>query len=156
MLLNKETKKIILIFFFFFYSTDYTLWTCKFCLDFRWNEKLLSLYRELIWVRIMVAAVMSILLYGCRLSVEKKFDGNCTRMLWVILGGKKQKKPKKLWKQHPTKQQLYSHLLPISKTIQIKQDIRDTGGGVRKLISEILQWTASHGRGVGQTARTYL
>ena len=26
----------------------------------------------------------------------------------------------KFWKQHPTKQQLYSHLLPISQTIQVR------------------------------------
>ena len=37
---------------------------------------------------------------------------NCTRMLWVIL--------KKSWKQHPTRQQLYSHLPPISKTLLMK------------------------------------
>ena len=41
--------------------------------------------------------------------IAKKLDGNCTRILRAIL--------KKSWKQHPTKQ----HLLPISKTIQIKR-----------------------------------
>ena len=34
--------------------------------------------------------------------------GNCTRMLRVIVN--------KSWKQHSTKQQLYDHLPPISKT----------------------------------------
>ena len=64
------------------------------------------------------AAVESILQYGCTTwtltkHIEKKPDRNCTRMLWAILN--------KSWKQHPMKQQLYSHLLPISKTIQIRQ-----------------------------------
>ena len=35
-------------------------------------------------------------------------------------------------KKHPTKQQLYGHLLPISKTIQKdEQDMQDTAGEVR-------------------------
>ena len=45
--------------------------------------------------------------------IEKKLDGNCTRMLWAILN--------KSWKQQSTKQQLYGHLPPISKTIKISQ-----------------------------------
>ena len=44
--------------------------------------------------------------------IEKKLDRNCTRMLQAILN--------KTWKQHPTKQQLYSHLPPISKTNQVR------------------------------------
>ena len=42
-------------------------------------------------------------------GIKKKLDGNCTRILWAILN--------KSRKQHPMKQQLYGHLLPISKTI---------------------------------------
>ena len=38
---------------------------------------------------------------------EIKLGGNCTRMLRAILN--------KSWKQPPTKQQMYHHLLPISK-----------------------------------------
>ena len=61
---------------------------------------------------------MLILLYGCTTwtltkHMEKKLDGNYTRMLWAILN--------KSWRQHPIKQQLYSHLSPIMKTIQVKQ-----------------------------------
>ena len=46
--------------------------------------------------------VMSILLYGCTTwtltkQMEKRLDGNYTRMLWAILN--------KSWRQHPTKQQ---------------------------------------------------
>ena len=64
------------------------------------------------------AAAMSILLYGCTTwtlnkPIEKKLDGNCTRMLWAILN--------KSWKQYPTKQLPYGHLPSIPKTIQIRQ-----------------------------------
>ena len=63
-------------------------------------------------------AVVSMLLYGCTTwtltkRIEKKRDGNCTRMLRAILN--------KSWKQHPTKQQLYGHQLPISKNVQIRR-----------------------------------
>ena len=99
---------------------------------------------------------MSILLYGCTTwtltkHVEKKLDGNCTRMLRAVLN--------KSWKQHPTKQQLYSYLLPISKTIQIRWT-RHSGHCWRSknvLFSDVLLWTSSHRRtGVGRPTRTYL
>ena len=67
------------------------------------------------------AAVVSILLYGCTTwtltkRLEKKLDGNYTRILRAILN--------KSWQQHPTRHQLYCHLPPITKTIQViqKQD----------------------------------
>ena len=44
-------------------------------------------------------------------TYEKKLDSNYTRMLRAILN--------KSWRQHPTKQQLYSHQPPITKTIQV-------------------------------------
>ena len=52
---------------------------------------------------------VSILLFGCSTwsltkCMEKRLDGNYIRMLCAILN--------KSWKQHPTKQQLYSHLSP--------------------------------------------
>ena len=55
------------------------------------------------------AAVTSILLYGCTTwtltkRLEKKLDGNYTRMLRAILN--------KSWRQHPTRHQLYGHLPP--------------------------------------------
>ena len=64
------------------------------------------------------AAVILILLYGCTTltltkRMEKKLDGNYTRMLQAILN--------KSWKQHPTKQQLYGHLPSITKTIKIRR-----------------------------------
>ena len=81
----------------------------------------------------------------------KKLDGNCTRMQQAILS--------KYWKQQPTKQQLYGHLLPISKTIQIRQTWH-AGPCWRsndELINDVLLWTPSHGRtSVAWPAKTYL
>ena len=64
------------------------------------------------------AAVASILLHGCTTwtltkRLEKKLDGNYTRMLPAILN--------KPWRQLPTRHQLYGHLPPITKTIQVRR-----------------------------------
>ena len=64
------------------------------------------------------AAVVSILLYGCTTwtltkRLEKNLDGNYTRMLRAILN--------KSWRHHSTKHQLYGHLPPITKTIQVRR-----------------------------------
>ena len=102
------------------------------------------------------AAVVSILLYGCTTwpltkHVEKKLDGNYIRMLWAILN--------KSRRQHPTKQQLYGHLPPITKTIKIRRT-RHAGHCCRsrnKLINDVLLWIPSHGRAkAGRPARTYI
>ena len=81
----------------------------------------------------------------------KKLDDNYTRMLRAVLN--------KSWRQYPTKQQLYGHLQPITKTIQVRQT-RYTGHCWRskdELISNILLWTPSHGQTkIGQPARTYI
>ena len=50
--------------------------------------------------------------------MKKKLDGNYIRMPHAVLN--------KSRKQHPTKQQLYGHLFPISKTIQDEQDMVGT------------------------------
>ena len=95
---------------------------------------------------------VSILLYGCTIwtltkRIEKKLDGNCTRMQRAIL--------KKSWKQHPTKQQLHGHLPPISKTIQIRRT-RHAGHCWRskdEVVSDVILWTLPNGRaGVERTA----
>ena len=86
------------------------------------------------------AAGASILLYGCTTWIltkrlEKKLDGNYTRMLCAILN--------KSWRQHPTRHQLYGHLPPIMKTIQIRWT-RCAGCCWRsrdELISDVLLWT---------------
>ena len=102
------------------------------------------------------AAVVSILLYGCTTwtltkRLEKKLDGNYTRMLRAILN--------KSWRQHPTRHQLYSHLPPITETIQVRRT-RHAGHCWRnrdELISDVLLWTPIHGRAkAGRPARTYI
>ena len=61
--------------------------------------------------------------------------------------------------QHPTKQQLYGHLPPITKTIKIRRT-RDAVLCWRnkdELISDELLWTPSHGREkAGRPVRTYI
>ena len=102
------------------------------------------------------AAVASILLYECTTwtltkRLEKKLDGNYTRMLRAILN--------KSWRQHPTRHQLYGHLPPITKTIQVRRT-RHGGHCWRsrdELISDVLLWTPTHGRAkTGRQARTYI
>ena len=102
------------------------------------------------------AVLVSILLYGCTTwtltkRLEKKLDGNHAKMLRAILY--------KSWRQHPTKHQLYGHLPPITKTIQVRRT-RHAGHGWRsrdELISYVLQWTPSYGGAkAGQSARTYI
>ena len=102
------------------------------------------------------AAVASILLYGCTTwtltkRLEKKLNSNYTRMLRAILN--------KSWGQHPTRHQLYDHLPPITKTIQVGRT-RHAGLCWRsrdELISDELLWTPTHGRSkAGRTARTYI
>ena len=105
---------------------------------------------------IFQAAVVSILLYGCTTWIltkrtEKKIYGNYTRMLQAILN--------KSWRQHPTKQQLYGHLPPITKTIQIRRT-RNASHCWRSRdepISDVLLWTSSHCQTrAGRPARTYI
>ena len=99
---------------------------------------------------------MSIQLYGCTTwtltkRMEKKLDGKYARMLRVKLN--------KLWRQHSTKQQRYSHLCLITKTIKVRR----TGHAGHcwrsrdELIRDVLLWTPWHGRAkAGPPARTYI
>ena len=100
--------------------------------------------------------VVSVLLYKCTTwtltkRLEKKLGGNYTRMLRAILN--------KSWRQHPTKQQLYGHLPPITKTIKVCR-ARHAGHCWKsrdELISDVLLWTPSHSRAkAGRPARTYI
>ena len=102
------------------------------------------------------AAVVSILLYGCSTwtltkRLQKKQDGNYTRMVRAILN--------KSWRQHPTRHQIYCHLPPITKTIQVRRT-RHAGHCWRskdELISDVLLWTPTYGRAkAGRPARTYI
>ena len=74
------------------------------------------------------------------------------RMLRAILN--------KSWRQHPTRHQLYGHLPPIMKTIQVRRT-RHAGHCWRsrnELIRDVLLWTPPpHGRAkAGRPARTYI
>ena len=103
------------------------------------------------------AAIVSILLYGCTTwtltkRIEKKLDGNYTRMLWAILN--------KSWRQHPTNSSCTATYLPtITKTIQVRRT-RHAGHCWRSRdepIRDVLLWTPSRGRAkAGRPARTYI
>ena len=91
------------------------------------------------------AAVVSILLYGCTTwtltkRLEKKLDGNYTRMLRAILN--------KSWRQHP-----------ITKTIQVRRT-RHAGHCWKskdELVSDVLLWSPTYGQAkAGRPARTYI
>ena len=65
----------------------------------------------------------------------------------------------KFWRQHPTRRQLYGHLPPITKTIQVRR-ARHAGHCWRskdELISDVLLWTPTYGQAkAGRPARTYI
>ena len=95
---------------------------------------------------------LSILLYGCTTwtltkRLEKKLDGNYTRMLIAILN--------KSWRQH----QLYGHVPPITKTKEVRRT-RHAGHCWRskdKLISDVLLWTPTYSQAKARRpARTYI
>ena len=83
--------------------------------------------------------------------LENKLNSNYTRKLRAILN--------KSWWQHPTRHQLYGHLPPITKTIQVRRT-RHAGHYWRSRdehISDVLLWTPTHGRAkAGRPARTYI
>ena len=125
-------------------------WTAINRLSFIWKSDLTDKMKR----SFFQAAIVSILLYRCTIWMltkwmEKKLDGKYSRMLWAILN--------RSWRQHPSKQQLYGHLPPITKTIQIRRT-RHVGHCCRsrdELISDVLLWTPSHGRAkVGRPAQT--
>ena len=102
------------------------------------------------------AAVMLILLYGCTTwtltkRLEKKLDGNYTRMLRAILN--------KSWQQHPTRHQLYGHLPPITKTIQARRTrhARHCWRSKDEFVSDVLLWTPACSQSKARRpARTYI
>ena len=102
------------------------------------------------------AAVVSILLYGCTTwtltkRLEKKLDGNYTRMLRAILN--------RSWQQHLTRRQLYGHQPPITKTIQAGRT-KHAGHCWRskdEIVSDVLLWTPAYGQSkAGRPARTFI
>ena len=114
-------------------------WTAIGRLSIKWKSDLTDKMKR----SFFQAADVSILLYGCTTwtltkRLEKKLDGNYTRMLRAILN--------KSWRQHPTRHQLYGHLSPITKTIQARRT-RHAGHCWRsrdELINEVLLWTPPH------------
>ena len=65
----------------------------------------------------------------------------------------------KSWRQHPIRHQLYGHLPPITKTIQVRRT-RHAGHCWRsrsELISDVLLWTPTYGWAkAGRPARTHI
>ena len=63
------------------------------------------------------------------------------------------------WQQHPTRHQLYGHLPPITKTIQVRRT-RHAGHCWRsrdEILRDVLLWIPTHGRAkAGRPARTYI
>ena len=127
-------------------------WTAIYRLSIIWKSDLTDKMKH----SFFQAAVVSILMYGCTTwtltkRLERKLDGNFTRMLRAILN--------KFWRQHPTRHQLYGHLPPITKTIQARRT-RHAGHCWRsrvELISDVLLWTPTYGRAkAGRPARTYI
>ena len=108
-----------------------------------WTEKMKCSFFQ--------AAVVSRLLYGCTTltltkRLKKKLDGNYT-----ILN--------KSWRQHPTRHQLFGHLPPITKIIQVRRN-RHAGQCWRnkdELISNVLLWIPAYGQTkAGRPPRTYI
>ena len=146
-------QSVFFFFTLFFCITRLTkAWTAIDRLSIIWKSDLIDKMKR----SFFQAAVVSILLYGCTTwtlakRLEKKLDGNYTRMLRAILN--------KSWRQLLTRHQLYGHLPPISKTIQVRRT-RHVGQCWRsrnELISDVLLWTPAYGRAkVGRPAGTYI
>ena len=104
----------------------------------------------------MMAWIVSILLYGCTTwtltkRLEKKLDGNYTRMLRAILN--------KSWGKHPARHQLYGYLAPITKTIQVRRTrhAEHCWRSRDELISDVLLWTPTYCRAkAGRPSLTYI
>ena len=119
-------------------------------------DSLVSYPRDFRLFNIKSAVVSILMLYGCTTwtltkRLEKKLDGNYTRMLRAILNNS--------WRKHPKRHQLYGHLPPITKTIQVRRT-RHAGHCWRsrdELISDVLLWTPTYGRAkAGRLARTHI
>ena len=113
--------------FFFISSFPFLIYQMIVLCKTSWNLKLQTNFHDIIYIYIYVYIYM-----GCvwwTLSSILKFD----RL--AILN--------KSWQQHPTRHQLYGHLPPITKTIQVRQT-RHAGHCWRsrdELISDVLLWT---------------
>ena len=100
------------------------------------------------------AAVISILLYGCSAwtltkRLEKKLDGNYTRMLRAILN--------KSWWHTPQDTKYTATCLPSRNLSKLTRHPGQCLRSRDKLISDVLLWTSTYGRTkAGRPARTYI
>ena len=85
-----------------------------------------------------------------KLNIYSKY-GNYPRILRAILN--------KSWRQQPSRHQLYGHLPPITKTIQVRQTrhAEHCWRSRDELISDVLLWTPTYSRAkAGRPARIYI
>ena len=145
-------RSVMVIFNLYLHAFFNKSWTAINRLSIIWKSDLTDKMKR----SFFQAAVTSILLYGCTTwaltkRVEKKLDGNYTRMLRAIFS--------KSWRQHPTRHQLFGHLPTITKTIQVRRT-RHAGHCWRsrdELIRDVLLWIPTHGHAkAGRPARTYI
>ena len=103
------------------------------------------------------AAVTSIVLYGCTTwtltkRLEKKLDGNYTRMLRAILNNS--------WPANTPQDTNCTAIYLLSRKLFKFRRTRHAGHCWRsrdKLIRDVLLWTPTHGRAkAGRPARTYI
>ena len=88
---------------------------------------------------------------GANKRMEKKVDGNYTRVMRAILN--------KSWRQQSIIQQLYGHLPPITKAIQVRRTwyAGHCWRSMDEIISDNLLWTPSHGWAKARRpTRTYI
>ena len=88
-----------------------------------------------------------------------KIEINCVLLLGRLFFARLFLILNKSWRQHTTRHQLYGHLPPITKTIQVRRT-RHTGHCWRsrdELISDVLLCTPTYGSAKdGRPARTYI
>ena len=91
-----------------------------------------------------------IYIYICT-HLEKKIDGAYTGMLRTALN--------RSWKDHPTNEELYGHIPPISKSLQ-QHRMRFAGHCWRskeELAGDVLLWKPTHGHQArGRPKKTYI
>ena len=126
-------------------------------LDLRWShlwKKKTDLFKETIYIRSEY-----LMPHKCKLFLFRivAWSDNC--LLRIIISNLLRAILKKSWQQHPTRHQLYGHLPPITKTIQVRRT-RHAGHCWRsrdELIRDVLLWIPTHGRAkAGRPARTYI
>ena len=115
-----------------------------------------STLKRSIKIRLFIATVEAVLLYGCDTwtltkKLTKQLDGMYTRMLRMVLDIS--------WKSHTTNIELYGNLPKLSQKIAERR-LRLAGHCVRhteEIASDIVLWVPSHGRTrVGRPAVNYI